>query len=230
MEKGSKVAKSHRCFIQSHLSETEREIEAVLSLYQDIEGFEDVKTYTEIYHACGLLGPKTIMGHGIYLGARELKLLSQSQTILAHCPTSNAPVEDLGLGSGLFPFKNVEKAKIRWALGSDIGGGPFLSMFDVIQSFVKQNKKKKVSGATYLKGLYRATLAGAEALGQETTAGNLSSKKWANFLLVESPKFKKGESVDKVLEQVIDPFSKSREEYRNLVQETYFRGEQVYSK
>ena len=91
------------------------------------------------------------MGHGIYLSDEELKILSKSKTAIAHCPTSNAPVRDRGLVRGFLTLKKPKKPKLNGLCGSDIGGGPFLSMFDVINSFVKQNKRKKFGGAPSLK-------------------------------------------------------------------------------
>ena len=50
----------------------------VLDIYSKIKGFEDVKTYTEIYERVKMLGPKTIFGHRIYLADNEWKLLADS--------------------------------------------------------------------------------------------------------------------------------------------------------
>jgi len=230
MKAGAKLAKTHQTFIQTHLSETLNEIDYVLSIYKKIDGFKDVKTYTDIYKRCGLLGPKTIMGHGIYLSPDEMKILSKTKTTIAHCPTSNAPVKELGIGSGLFDFHQIEKNKIRWALGSDIGGGPYLSMFDVMRSFVEQNTKKKVKGATYVKALYRATLAGAEILKLNKSTGNLAPGKEANFIFVSSPKKQTGEKAESVLQKIIKPLSKKRTKYHDLVDQTWNKGEIVYSK
>src|SRR5690606_28816968 len=105
MKAGAWLAKKRGSFIQTHLSETKAEIDYVLGLYKEQEGFEKTKTYTDIYKKCGVLGKKTIMGHGIHLSPAELKTLAQTKTAIAHCPTSNAPVKELGLGSGLFDFK-----------------------------------------------------------------------------------------------------------------------------
>ena len=72
----------------------------------------------------------------------EWKLLADSGSRIASCPSSNAPIEQLGIGSGLFDFEKAELMGVPEALVSDIGGGPFLSMFDVMRSFVLQNKKQ----------------------------------------------------------------------------------------
>jgi len=230
MKQGGVIARKNQSFIQTHLSETKNEIDYVLSLYREIPGFEDVKTYTEIYDRCKVLGPKTIMGHGIHLGKDELKVLAKTKTKIAHCPTSNAPIKEKGLGSGLFDFKNIEKNKIDWALASDIGGGPFLSMFDVMRSFVQQNEKKKIKEATYVKALFRATLKGAELLGLDKKTGNLDSGKEANFIFVDTPKLKEKMSVEEVLKKVIVSKKTKRDEYDNLVNSTFYKGDIVFTR
>ncbi len=230
MSAGSKVLANSESYIQTHLSETPAEIEYVLSIYREFKGFEKIKSYTDIYKKCGLLGKKTIMGHGIYLSPKELRMLGESSTKIAHCPTSNAPVKELGLGSGLFDFKRAERYGVHWSLASDIGGGPFLSMFDVMRSFVAQNKKNKVSGATYIRALYRATLAGAELLGLSKNTGNFEIGKRGNFVVLETPKFKKGESAESILKLLVNSNQKSRMGYQDLVAQTYFESKLVFSK
>ena len=84
----------NRSFIQTHLCETKEEIDVVMDIFSTLPGFENVKSYTEVYERCGLLGPKSIFGHGIHLNDEELRMLKNSSSSLAHCPTSNAPVED----------------------------------------------------------------------------------------------------------------------------------------
>lgn len=224
MKEGAKLADKSKCFKQTHLSETPGEIDFVLSLYKKIPGFEDVKSYTDIYKKTGMLGKRSLMGHGIHLNEHELKVLNKSKTALIHCPTSNAPITQRGLGSGLFNFKKVEKAKVRWALGSDIGGGPFLSMFDVMRSFVSQNKNKE---ATYVKGLYRATLAGAEILRLDKRHGNLNPKKEANFIVTPMPK-KKFSSAEALLKSLIVPHQKKRDVYDQLVSSVVYRGKKLF--
>lgn len=227
MKETAKVAKKNKSFLQTHLSETPNEIDFVKSIYKEIKGFEKVKSYTEIYKKVGMLSSKTIMGHGIHLDKSELELLSKSKTSIAHCPTSNAPHKELGLGSGLFDFKRIEKANIRWALASDIGGGPYVSMFDVMRSFVDQNAKKGIKGATYTKALYRSTLAGAEILKLDKKKGNLSKGKEANFISVPLPKNMKSKKVEEVLSAVIKPLSKKRAAYDNIVSKVYYQGIRV---
>lgn len=229
MKEGSKLADKANCFKQTHLSETPSEIDFVLSLYKKIPGFEKVRSYTEIYQKTGMLGRRSLMGHGIHLSEKELGLLSKTKTAIVHCPTSNAPIKERGLGSGLFDFKKVEKAKVRWALGSDIGGGPFLSMFDVIRSFVAQNQRKKVKGATFVKGLYRATLAGAEIMGTGKRTGNLSPGKEANFI-VAGPCGRSAKTAEEALKQLIHTHRNKRDSYDQLVDSVYLNGQRIFKR
>lgn len=227
MSAGAKTAKKHRSFIQTHLSETQNEIDFVLSIYKNIEGFEKVKTYTEIYDKVGLLTPKTIMGHGIYLSPKELKLLSQKQTMIAHCPTSNAPIKELGLGSGLFDYKRANRYKVHWALASDIGGGPFLSMLDVMNSFVCQNHKKGHRDASYTQALYRATLAGAKSLKLDKESGNFEIGKKLNFVSLGSKNFRGNLTVEDKLKKLIKRPNKLRELYADLIESTYYNAHMI---
>jgi guanine deaminase len=228
MKKAAKMAKKKGSFIQTHLSETLDEIDYVMEIYQDLEGMEKVKNYTDIYKECGLLGKKTIMGHGVYLSNEELKVLGKTKTAIAHCPTSNAPVKEKGLGSGLFDFRRAERHKVSWALASDIGGGPFLSMFDVMRSFVEQNKKKKVMGATYTKALFRSTLAGAQIMGIAKTNGNLEKGKYANFLVLKAHKgLSNCQNAEEVLSKLIKKYKTKRHLYDQLIERVYFEGDLV---
>lgn len=229
MREGSKLADRARGFKQTHLSETPQEIDFVLSLYKGIPGFEDVSSYTEIYQRTGMLGKRSLMGHGIHLSPKELKILRETETAVIHCPTSNAPLEEKGLGSGLFDFRTVEKARVRWALGSDIGGGPFLSMFDVMRSFVAQNREKAVLGASYVKALYRATLAGAEILGVEKKTGNLTPGKEANFIVAPFHGTRPT-TAEGALAALIEGHSRNRERYEELVESVIWRGEVLHDR
>jgi len=230
MRHGQKEIAPHHSFIQTHLSETQNEISFVLDLYRSqFKEFSDVQTYTDIYHRSNILGSKTIMGHGIYLSSEELKLLKKTKTSLCHCPTSNAPIEQLGLGSGLFPYKKVNRHGVAWALGSDIGGGPYLSMFDVMESFISQNKNPKLVSEAF----YRATLAGAEILQLDRYCGSLEKGKWANFLVLDGSKFQATDSskliakgkwnAESVLLEILKRVKK-RSMYASLVEATFYRG------
>lgn len=228
MKKSGQAVKKNKSFIQTHLSENKNEIEFVNHLYKNELGFSKTKNYTDIYNNVGLLTSRTIMGHGIYLDDSELDVLSKTKTSIAHCPTSNAPIKEKGLGSGLFNFKKTERKGIRWALGSDIGGGPFLSMFDVIRSFVDQNTKAGIK-ATYKKALYRATLAGAEILNIDNKKGNLEVGKEANFIVLNGVIGQKDKDLEATMKTIINRGRKDRSKYDSLPEKVFYQGKCLFN-
>ena len=89
-------------------------MEMVKSLYPD------ARDYTDVYDRCGLLGRRSLFGHGIHLSERECARLSETGSVVVHCPTSNT-----FLGSGLFDIGHLRDPRrpVRLAVASDVGGG-----------------------------------------------------------------------------------------------------------
>lgn len=69
--------------IQTHISENVGEIDAVKEL------FPDCTSYADVYDKHGLLGPRTILAHGVHLTEEELVLIKTTGAGISHCPTSN---------------------------------------------------------------------------------------------------------------------------------------------
>ena len=227
MKHGARISRKNKSFIQTHLSETLNEIDFVLSIYRERKGFENVKTYTEIYEKCGLLTDRTIMGHGIHLSNQELKILALKGTVIAHCPTSNAPTKEKGLGSGLFDYKKANRFKVGWSLASDIGGGPFLSMLDVMNSFVNQNSKRGHKDASYVQALYRSTLAGAKVLKLDQESGNFELGKYFNAVCIGDLGSLKAVKAEDILTKLVKKTPKDRYLYRDQVETTFYHGHQL---
>tara|TARA_B100000925_G_C22007040_1_gene474181 strand:- start:202 stop:1557 length:1356 start_codon:yes stop_codon:yes gene_type:complete len=228
MNSSAKFAKKNRSFIQTHLSETKEEIQAVMDIYSNFPGFEKVKSYTEVYEKSGILGEKTIMGHGIYLSPKELSILKKTKTAIAHCPTSNAPISNKGLGSGLFDLKTINKHKIRWSLGSDIGAGPYLSMVDVMNSFVSQQKRTGL--ANFTSAFYRASLAGEEILQKSLSRGSFKNGKDGSFLCWKPKNLSllKNKTAEEVLKKVFYVPNNKRDDCLSLNQGTYWKGVKLF--
>lgn len=154
-------------------------------------------------------------------------MLQKTKTAIAHCPTSNAPLKDKGLGSGLFDLKKVLKEKIRWALGSDIGAGPYLSMVDVMNSFVSQHKKTSV--ASYTMAFYRATLAGESILQSDHKRGSFSLGKEGTFLSwsVQNISSLKNKSSEEVLRKLFYTPKSHRADCVDRCGEVYWQGNKL---
>ena len=192
MKKVAQMAKKHGCYVQTHLSEHLAEVHLVQLL------FSEQKSYTEVYEKAGLLGEKTILGHCIHMKENEWKILKKSGAAVAHCPTSN-----MALGSGRMPVEKLLKYKIPYALATDIGAGPHLSMIDVMREYVfvhskaRELSKTMANGTNYsglripkitaIDALYRATLAGAQLMQIDKNHGNLKKGKSAEFVVIKNP-------------------------------------------
>ncbi len=227
MKEAYDLSRKYEPFVQTHLSENKKEVLKVEALYKKHSFFKKAPSYTEVYDACRLLNSKSILAHALYLKEKEWLLLKKRRASIVHCPTSNAPTKNRGLGSGFFNFVKAEKHSIPWALGSDIGAGPFLSMIDVMNSFVEQNKVRKIKEATYTKALYRSTLAGARILKLGTSHGNFIKGKEAHFvaLLKGKKTYKDGEEA---LRDSLRPSVKKRELCSFLVKKVYYQGKTVF--
>lgn len=62
----------------------------------------------------GILGPQTIVVHGVHLDAQEIALLAESDTWVSHQPRSN-----MNNGVGLPPVESMLRAGVRVCLGND---------------------------------------------------------------------------------------------------------------
>lgn len=177
MTKLGEVARDMDLNIQSHLSENKGEVTFTRSL------FPTAKDYTSVYDQVGLLGPRTIMAHSIYLSDEEQDLLKARQTSISHCPNSN-----FALSSGVMPLRKYLNKGLKVGLGTDVSGGYSLSILDAMRQAVIASKviafqnpdEKELS---IKEAFYLATLGGAEALALNSV-GNFAAGKKFDALIV----------------------------------------------
>lgn len=201
-------------YIHSHLSENLSEVEQVMALYGDRY------TYTQIYEQAGCLGPRTVLAHGIHLSNAEMDMLQQTQTRIAHCPSSN-----FFLKSGFFNLPAYWERDMTLGLGSDIGAGPDLCLFQVMRAMDDMQLKHQ----TFVKpteALYYGTLAGAETLSLETETGNLLPGKSADFIVVDTTTLNMPWQDETPIEETISQLVYLG--HAGHIQKTYVRGKRVY--
>jgi guanine deaminase len=160
-------------FIQSHVAENEDEIAWVAEL------FPGHRSYLDVYDDYGLLRPRAVYGHCIWLDDDDRRRMRDTGAVAAHCPTSN-----LFLGSGLFDFKAARKQGMPVALATDVGGGTSLSM---LQTMGAAHKVARLSGH-YLNArtmFHMATAGTAEALGLGGQIGTLAPGAEADFVVLD---------------------------------------------
>ncbi len=175
LEMAGTLRKEHpTVFVQSHLSETRDEVAWVQELYPDR------KNYLDVYEHYGLIGRRSIYGHGIYLSDEELQIAFTTGTAIAHCPMSN-----FGLGSGLFNIANVKEPSrpVRVGLATDVGGGISFSM---LQTMSYAHKAAQLQGYALDAGhsFYLATRGSAQALDLEDKIGSIAPGMEADLVIL----------------------------------------------
>jgi guanine deaminase len=148
--------------------------------------FPEAIDYTDVYDRAGGLGPRAIMAHSIHLSQREIERLVETRSRIAHCPSSN-----LFLASGAMPLARYLDAGLSVGLGTDVAGGPDLSLFAVMRAgaYTQSGMRTMLGEArpslSPLDWLGMGTLEGARALGLEDRVGSLEPGKEADFICVD---------------------------------------------
>ncbi|MDX6637457.1 MAG: 5-methylthioadenosine/S-adenosylhomocysteine deaminase [Solirubrobacterales bacterium] len=96
--------------VQIHVSETQAEVEGCLEAHGVRPAFH--------LDAVGLLGPKTILAHGVWLDDAELELIAARGATVVTNPVANMK---LAVG-GVFPYLAARDRKVPMGLGTDGAG------------------------------------------------------------------------------------------------------------
>ena len=72
-----------------------------------------------------MLNARTLLGHGIHLDASERAMIRAAGATIVHCPSSNAFLQ-----SGIMPLRRWLNDGLSIGLGTDVAGGPSLSMWN----------------------------------------------------------------------------------------------------
>ncbi|KFC72160.1 guanine deaminase [Massilia sp. LC238] len=160
-------------FIQTHVSENRDECKWVGELHPQ------ARSYLDVYERFGLMRPRALFGHCIWLDDEDFARMTATGSAAAVCPTSN-----LFLGSGLFDFEKADGARTLLSLGTDVGAG---TSFSMLQTMNEAYKVARLKGS-YLKAermFYLATLGAARAMGLEGTVGNFQPGTEADFVVLD---------------------------------------------
>lgn len=161
------------CPMQTHISEQIPEIEWVRSL------FPQARDYLDTYEKFGLLGPKGLYGHSIWLEERERARLAEVDASLIHCPTSNTFI-----GSGLFDLMGLASAGLRVGLATDTGGGSNFSMLHTMAAAYEIGQLRGVS-VHPAQLMWLATEGSARALHMSGEIGHLGAGAMADITVLD---------------------------------------------
>jgi 5-methylthioadenosine/S-adenosylhomocysteine deaminase len=136
----------------------------------------------EVFYDRGILGPRTVVAHAVWLSDREIELLAQTGTSVAHCPTSN-----MKLASGPARVGDLRRAGVKVGLGSD--GEKENNNLDLVEEMKVASLLQKVTTLDPTTGdpwdvIRQATIEGAAALGLDGRTGSLEAGKQADVVTV----------------------------------------------
>lgn len=171
----SDYARQRDMGITMHLAE----VEADKLFLQEKYGLSPVY-YAE---SVGLLGPKTVLVHMVWLNEADIAKLAETRTSVSHNPSSNSK-----LASGVCKVPQMLASGVNVALGCD--GGPSNNDYDLIREMKLAAILHKavtldpliVPAETVLE---MATINGARALGLENEIGSLEAGKKADLVVID---------------------------------------------
>ncbi|MFL5907886.1 MAG: amidohydrolase [Solirubrobacterales bacterium] len=154
-----------------HLSETEDEVRDCVEAHG--------KRPAAYLDDLGVLGPRTIVAHGVWLDDSELELIAERGTTVVANPAANMK---LGVG-GLLPYPRAARAGVALGLGTDgVSSNSNLDMFEEVKLFALTQKHASGDPSTLPAA---EALAIARGLRSEVLGGTpLAVGQPADFLLI----------------------------------------------
>lgn len=167
-----KLARETGATVQTHLAETIAECNRVAELF-------DGQRYVDVYNNAGLLGPTSIMGHGIHLDDADRRSMVGRGAAIAHCPTANS-----FLRSGIMPRHDHLCGGVKLTIGSDIGAGYETSMVRVARAMIEAAAAIGGAFPSAAEGWHVITAGNADALGWND-AGRIKIGGAADLVIVK---------------------------------------------
>jgi len=161
--------------IHVHLSETEKEVNDAVSLWE--------KRPVQILDECGVLTPRTVAAHCCWLDRDECGLVARRGVHVSHNPASNMK---LSTGRAM-PYHWLKEAQASVTLGTDgCASNNNLDLFEEmkIASLLQKHAWNSQTLLPAGEALAMATSAGAKALG--FGRGVIAPGEPANIILVDS--------------------------------------------
>jgi 5-methylthioadenosine/S-adenosylhomocysteine deaminase len=174
LEAVAALAKMNDLLVHTHSNEDASERAAV----EQATGRAPVAYLAET----GIASERTIAAHGVHLDDAELRLLADTRTAIAHCPTSN-----LKLAAGVADVARLRAARVTVGLGTD--GGACNNRLDAFEEArLASLLARTLHGQGTLgagDALAMATRDGARALHLDTEVGTLEVGKRADLVIID---------------------------------------------
>ncbi len=170
----AREARARGLGIHTHASENAGEIEAV----REASGLDNVSFLREL----GCVGHDTVLAHCVWLTSEEQKILRETGTHVAHCPSSN-----LKLASGVAKIPELLAMGINVGIAAD--GAPCINTLDGFLELrlaaLIQGPRSGPGALSSEKAFELATLGGARALGLADQIGSIEVGKKADLVAID---------------------------------------------
>ena len=176
LKKAYELSCKHDTLFTLHASEMDFEMEQFRR--------EKNMTPSEFLYDLGVLSGRTLLAHCVYITDRDMDLLAETGTSVAHCIGSNTKG-----GRGVAPVPAMQKRQIPVGFGTDgASSGNTLDLFTLFKLFADFQKT-----AYHDRSLFPAedivrigTMGGAQALHAEKDLGSIEAGKKADLVIVET--------------------------------------------
>jgi len=170
--KARELATKYKTGLHIHLNESMWEVEQVKKKYG--------KRPIEEAYDLGMLGEDCVAAHCVWVNDREMKILKETKTHVAHNPVSN-----MLLANGFARIPEMMDSGINVGLGTDAPQNN-ADMFDAMKlaSMMQKAVKLDITQMPFDKVLEMATINGAKALGLEKEIGSIEAGKKADIILI----------------------------------------------
>lgn len=131
----------------------------------------------------GVLGPDTVVVHGVRATAEDIALMAAADIPLVHCPRSNAL-----LGCGIAPLRELLDAGVRVGLGTDSPSSALdFDMWAEMRAAIMHARARsaRADALTPREALGLATADGARALGLPDGVGTLAPGAPADLVVLD---------------------------------------------
>jgi len=130
----------------------------------------------------GILETRPLLAHCITVSDRDIEIIRETGSSIAHCPKSNAK-----FGHGYAPFERFLDSNIAVGLGSDsVASNNSCDMLEEARfaAFAARNRPDKSRFITARDVLRASTIGGAAALGLNEKIGSLEKGKQADLVVI----------------------------------------------
>ena len=130
----------------------------------------------------GVLRTKPLLAHCVKVSDKDIDLIAESATSIAHCPKSNAK-----FGHGIAPLEKFLDKKVRVGFGSDSVASN--NTCDILEearfaTLIARNLENRKRFLNAQEIIETATFGGASALGLENEIGTLEADKQSDLIVI----------------------------------------------